>query len=404
MALFLVSTVRRNCPAQEPSGYIYVVDPRQERVVQRCDIVEPLYRELDQNPRGGMRGGKGISIRPDQAALANFSLILRYDPQWHLLGAISHPSCAGIHDILFDGDRLWAAAARADLLVQFDLDGNLRRHFYLRQPSPALRDLNWSPPVLLSGQDIQAGATDFRHPHNVEKETYDRAHVNSLCRLPDGSLIASLGFVYNDRYASLLRLKIRLIRLGVWPALKSANRAARRALGLKQKNMDQNLVVKPAKAQSAVVRIAEDGRHTLVLELKDITAPSHSLLALPDNSLIYLNTTDGSILHIDPQAGRLISATGISSNGFLRGVAPLDGSRLLVGSRGDLITFDLPAKKVQNVLQITRDPNEAVYDIKELPEHYALPPTSFAEHFAQTTGSKNPEFLFKESPGMRLRS
>lgn len=399
MPLFLVSTVRRRCPVDEPSGYIYVVDPHQRQVLQRCDIVEPLYRELDNNPRGGMRGGKGISVRPDQIALANFSFILRYDPQWNLLGTISHPSCAGIHDILFDGDHLWVAAARADLLARFSLDGTLESYNYLREPSPAIEQLGWNPPVLLNREEILNGQTDFRHPQNVEKETYDRAHVNSLCRLPDGDLVVSLGFVFDDRYANLLRLKIRLIQWGIWPAFKAINRGVRRALGKKQKNMDQNLVVKPAKAQSAIVRISPHGERSLILDMKNITAPSHSLLALENGSVIYLNTTDGSVLHIAPQSQEVISSTNVAKDGFLRGVTRLDERRLLVGSRGELIIFDLTNKAVEDRFKITADPNEAVYDIKGLPAHYALPPISFAKHFSQQTGLKDPGELVRK-PGM----
>jgi hypothetical protein len=393
MSLFLVSTVRRRCPADEPSGYIYVVDAQKCQVLQRCSIIEPLYRELDNNPRGGMRGAKGISVRPDQIALANFSFIARYDPNWNLLGTISHPSCAGVHDIQFDGDHLWVAAARADLLLQFDLAGVLEKHFYLRQPSPAIHELGWKPPVLLDGDQIYQGKTDFRHPLNVVKETYDRAHVNSLCRLPDGDLLVSLGFVFDDQYASLLHLKNRLIRWGIWPAFKAINRGVRRALGKKGRNMDQNLVVKPARAQSALVRITPAGERSLTLKLMNITAPSHSLLALEDGSVVYLNTTDGSLLHIDPQARLVRSTTQIATAGFLRGVTTLDKSRLLVGSRGELITFNLPGKVVEERQQLSSDPNEAVYDIKALPEHYTLPPVSFADHFSRQTGLSGPQEL-----------
>lgn len=399
MPLFIVSTVRRRCPADEPSGYIYVVDPHQRRVVQRSSIVEPLYRELDNNPRGGMRGGKGISVRPDQIALANFSFIQRYDPQWNLLGVITHPSCAGIHDIFFDGDSLWVAAARADLLMRFSLAGTLMDYIYLRQPSPAIEQLSWQPPILLDEEQILNGRIDFRHPQSVEKETYDRAHVNSMCRLPDGDLLVSLGFVFDDQYASLLRLKIRLIQWGIWPALKALNRGVQRALGKKQKNMDQNLVVKPVKAQSALVRINSDGERSLILKMNHITAPSHSLLALEDRSVVYLNTTDGTVLHIDPHYGRVLSTTQVATGGFLRGVTPLDERRLLVGNRGEIIVFDLPARTVQDRIVLTADPNEAVYDIKELPAHYALPPLSFSEHFTRQTGLTSPQELYKH-PGM----
>lgn len=393
MPVFLVSTVRRRCPADEPSGYLYAVDPQAGRVIQRSAIVEPLFREMDNNPRGGMRGSKGIAVRPDQIALANFSMIFRYDPQWKLLGAITHPSCAGVHDIVWQGDRLWAAAARADLLAQFNLDGQLERFCYLRQPSLAVQALGWKAPALLSDEHIRQGRLDLRHPQNAEKETYDRAHVNSLCFLSTGDQLVSLGFVFDDRYANLLRLKIKLIQWGIWPAFKAANRLLRRALGKGQKNMDQNLVLKPARAKSALFRIAADGRRSLVLTLNDITAPSHSLLALPDDTAVYLNTTNGNVLRIDPAAGKILSDTNVATNGFLRGVTRLDEQHLLIGSRGELITFAWKDCVVKGRMQLTADANEAVYDIKELPDHYALPPLSLAEDFARQTGHPDPGYL-----------
>jgi hypothetical protein len=59
MTTLLVSTVRRHTPSDEPSGYIYAVDLEKSQVVQRSSIIEPAYREVDDNPRGGMRGSKG---------------------------------------------------------------------------------------------------------------------------------------------------------------------------------------------------------------------------------------------------------------------------------------------------------------------------------------------------------
>ena len=141
MTRLIVSTVRRHTPSNEPSGYIYAVDWDARQILRRCSIVEPAYREVDDNPRGGMRGSKGIAARPDQIALANYSMIFRYDPQWNLLGVITHPSCAGIHDILYDGITLWAASARTDMLVQFDLQGNLLQYHYLPRASEPQRCL-----------------------------------------------------------------------------------------------------------------------------------------------------------------------------------------------------------------------------------------------------------------------
>lgn len=387
MKRLLITTIRRHTPFTEPSGYIYVVDPEQQRVLQRSYMSEPAYREADTNPRGGMRGSRGISIGPDQIAIANASVIYLYDPQWDLQGIISHPSAAAIHDIHFQGKTLWATAARNDLLLQFDLSGKLLKHFYLRQPSPATRSLKWQPRVLLSSESIQQGAIEFRDPRTHDEETYDHAHVNSICYLPNGDMLLSLGLVLNPSFSTLLRIKARLVRAGVWPKLLAANRQVRSVFRMK-KNVHSDLIVQPARARSAVVRIAPDGTHNLVLTLNGATVPSHSLLALQDETVIYLNTTAGSVVHFAPQSGQVLSDTRIT-DGFLRGVTPLSNDRLLMGSKNEMITFDLRGLKVVETCKITQDPNESIYDIKALPDHYDIPPESFEDHFIQSTGIRS---------------
>jgi hypothetical protein len=387
MERFLITTIRRHTPYTEPSGYIYVVDPKRQVVLQRSYMIEPAYREVDTNPRGGMRGSRGVSIEGDHIAIANASVIHLYNPQWNLQGIISHPSAAAIHDIHFNGGTLWATAARNDLLMQFDLSGKLLKHFYLRKPSPATHALNWRPRILLTPESVRQGAIEFRDPRTHDEETYDHAHTNSLCFLPNGDMLVSLGLVLNTSFSTLLRIKARLVRAGVWPRLLAANRQIRSALRMK-KNVHSDLVLQPARARSAVLRLAPDGAHHLVLALNGATVPSHSLLALPDETVIYLNTTAGTVVHFSPETSQVLSETKITE-GFLRGVTPLSGGKFLMGSRNEIITFDLNGLKVMDVFKFSEDKNESIYDIKGLPDHYAAPPESFEDHFVQSTGIKS---------------
>jgi hypothetical protein len=332
-----------------------------------------------------MRGSKGIAVRNDQIALSNYSMIYRYDPQWNLLGVVTHPSCAGIHDIMFEGDTLWVSSARTDMVMQFSISGELLRYFFMREPSPATDALKWNPPVLLKGDQIYEGVIDFRDPRTHEKETFDRAHVNSVCVLPNGEVLVSMGFIFGGDFAALLRLKKQLVKWGVWRGFVAVNRRIRNAFEKNSKTMDDNLITKPAKAQSAVVRISSDGTRSLCFVLPNVTAPSHSLHNLPDGTVIYLSTTDGSVLHIDPRSGDILSSTKVT-DGFLRGITSLDDRTLLLGTRGELLTYDLSAKRVVKRMKIPMDLNEAVYDIKRLPSHYSMPPLSFEEHFKKVMG------------------
>ena len=387
----LVSTTRRHVPATELSGYLYVIDPTSQKVLQRSLMIETPYRELDTNPRGGLRGVKGISIRPDQIAIANSLMIFRYDPAWNLLGTIHHPSCAAVHDIAFDHDTLWVTSARTDILLQFALSGQLLRHYYMRESSPALRKLGWNPPLLMNGADIRNGKIDFRNPLTHNQETYDRAHLNSLCFLSNGDMLVSLGQVIGADYAGFLGINVFVMRLGLWAFVLKINRKLRslsreakqlKAQGATAKDTQSGLVIRPGSSQSAVLRISHDGAHELCLVLPGVSAPSHSLLTLPDDRVIYLNTSESAVIHFDPRMGRIISSTKVTG-GFLRGACLISENNLLLGSRGELMIFDLSRLEVVSRFQFTQDANESVYDIKLLPENYQLPPLSFEEHFMQ---------------------
>jgi len=386
MTILLVSTIRRHIPYTEPSGFLYTIDLKQERILRRCHIIEPAFREVDNNPRGGLRGSRGIALHENQLALANASAIYRYDPQWNLLGVITHPSCAAIHDIIFQDNKLWVTSARNDVLMQFDLNGNLLRHHYLRDRTPALEALDWKPRLLLRSEQIRQGKTDFRDPRTHDLETFDAAHVNSVSILPNGDVLVSMGLVLTTKFATLLKWKKKLIDMGLWSSLLAANRRVRDGLGLR-KNVHSDLVLQPAKGRSAIVRIQPDGSQSVCLTLSEITVPSHSLLLLPDEKSVYLNTTAGEVVHFEPYTGEVLSSTKVTE-GFLRGVKALNKDTLILGSKGELLTFDIPTRRVLGTMRLSDDPNESVYDIQFLPEHYSLPPLSLEKHFEDLAGYK----------------
>jgi hypothetical protein len=388
----LVSTVRRHSPPSEASGYLYVVDLEKEALLQRCTIVEPAYKQRESNPRGGMRGSKGISIRPDQIAFANSMMVFRFSPNWDFLGLITHPSCAYIHDILFQEDTLWVASAYSDLLVQFDLSGNVLESIYLRQPSQALNELNWKPPQLFNDRHIYQGSIDFRDPVLHDQITYDNAHVNSMAILENGDILVSLGFIFGDEFAALLRLKVWLIKRKIWPYVLLGNKYARKLLHSQGKNSDDSLVVKPVQAKSAVIRISPDGVRRLSLALSNLDTPSHSLMVLPDQTAVYLNTAESVIIHYEPISGDILSSTPVSP-GFLRGVGMLSENTLVIGNKDTLLYYDLETKSVLSKICISKDPLESIYDVKPLPDHFAMPPASFEALVYQATGCKSPEEL-----------
>ena len=377
MTNYLISTVRRHISVSETSGYLYTLDFENQLLLQRTAFIEPPYREFDNNPRGGLRGCRGISLNTEQILIANASYIYRFDAQWNQLGEISHPSCNAIHDILLENSSVWLASARNDLCVHLDFAGNILEFINFRDHALAFNDLGWHPPKVLNSDTIFKGLIDFRDPRTNDDETYNRAHVNSICSLKNGDKLISLGLVLNDKFAQLLKIKKWLYQAGCWQYILSINRKIRNILKL-GKGMHTDLIFSPPQGKSAVIRLAKNGILSLCLAIDNVTTPSHSLLPLPDDTVIYLNTTLCHVIHFDSASGVILSSTKVT-DGFLRGAALLPDGNIIMGSNGKLIVFNLKELKISNVILLTSDPNESVYDIKELPNHFALPPLALAE-------------------------
>jgi len=380
MTVLLVTTVRRNCPPHEPSGYVYALDWAERRVLRRTPMIETLHRPHDPNTRGGVRGAKGIGLGAGDLFIANYSHVFRFSANWEPMGAFTHPSCASIHDIELHEGGLWVTSSRNDLVFQFDLEGRMVRCLNLRDDSAAQRALRWRPPRLLSLQDVRAGAIDFRDPRTHDLETYDAAHVNSLCVLPNGDMLVSLGIVWG-RMTTLFRAKKRLQKWHLWSSFVTLNQGLRKALRLKSP-LHSQLVVQPAKARSGVVRVRPDGACSLCLEIPGVSVPSHSLRVHSDGTVLFLNTSAGAIVQFDPAGradqGTLLAATNVSG-GFLRGLAHLSESVVVVGNKTELLSFDVARRQVVSRWTYTSDASESVFDVKVLPAHFALPPAQFPD-------------------------
>jgi hypothetical protein len=144
MDTFLVSATCRHSGPHEPSGYLFTIDLAERRVTGCCPVIEPPHRDADPNPRGGMRGAKGIAVAGDRVFVANASVVHCFDSAWDVVGAVSHPSCGSLHDIVWRDGTLWVTSCCNDLLCQLDLEGRLLDYFSPRDDAELCRDAGWS--------------------------------------------------------------------------------------------------------------------------------------------------------------------------------------------------------------------------------------------------------------------
>lgn len=395
MTRLLITTTCRKSKLDDPSGHLYVFDLNRWEIAHRGSIIEPPYRDVDPNPRGGFRGGKGIAIVDNQIILANSVGVFLFNQNWDLLKVISHPSCSGIHDIFLDRDNnLWVTSARNDLLFKFDLDGNLLKFFYFRQEQPAISGIPWTHPTLFSNEEIENGQIDFRDPRTHKVTTHDTVHVNSICQQPDGSMLISLGLVVGEKFSTLMKIKDFFTQLGLWSWIVRVNQYARDIFSI-EKDRHSDLILQPAKGLSIIMRIHPRGDMLPCLMIDNVFVPSHSVLGRADGTAVYLNTTNGEILHFKPENGQIISKTNVS-NQFLRGIAQLSVDDLVVGSQNTLLLFSLKTLEIRKQVNLSNDLNEAVFAIHEFPEKFLLPPISFESRLGKLVGFNDKEAIFEK--------
>lgn len=379
MPLLLISTSLRYSRQDQPSGHLFVYDLEKQTILRQSEIIEPPYRNADPNPRGGFRGLKGISIDGDQVAIANASTVFLYDHNWQPITYFWHPSCSGIHDIELINDQIWVTSSRNDLLLCFDKQGSIVRHYDLRKSKIVKALAPRRLRSLFTDQQVLSGKIDFRDPRTHDLAITDTLHINSLAFLDNGDLLISCGLF---RVVDKLQLHKLNNFLKMHPLLNRIPGIIRKIKPVMiTKDKEGPFEAAPISSKqsfSLLLRIDQNDYQQPGLMLTDCKYPSHSIRILQDRSALYLNTTSGEIVHFNPITNEILSETKIGTK-FLRGARQLPDGSLMVGDNNFLIHFDLENQQVISKLPLTEDAAEAVFDINILPQYFELPPLSFVK-------------------------
>lgn len=376
MTILLISTTRRHTPTNEISGKLITFDLDTQSVIKETTIVEPPFRHLNPNPRGGIRGLKGISVFGDRLAVANSSSIFLYDRNWHKLTVIEHPSLAGIHDIFFTGDSVWVSSARNDLIANVDLNGKMLDLIDLRSVEAYRSAFKNLPEPLQTKEGIYAGGINFRDPTTHDEAAADSAHVNSVIIGQDNALYFSAGLIRRSEHLGVLKWKNMLARWGMLkPALKVNDLIISTFLKRKKKNKNET-VASPFSGKSLLLRRTSDGIIGSLLQIPGVSVPSHSIRQLDETKVAYLKTFSGELLIYNLESGT-IDRSFKAGEKFLRGLTKLDDKLLIAGDGNDIVIIDPQNERVVARYQISEDINENVFDILKLPDGFDLPPDDF---------------------------
>src|SRR4051812_24729533 len=212
MRLVAVSSVIRAATLGAPTGFLRVLDLDSNRILFRGFAPDSRFARDDPNPRGGLRGAKGISCDRERAAIAVADRIQIFDSSWRKLGDFTHPWFGQLHGILADPDGIWVTATACDMLLKMSWEGEVLDSWFWRDDAE-LRG------VLGLGRlpHFDAGR-DYRDPL-ATGGSFDTVHLNAVARSARG-LLVSFGMIRarhtirRDRREGLLIRPLETIPLG----------------------------------------------------------------------------------------------------------------------------------------------------------------------------------------------
>lgn len=367
MTRAVVTSLVREADLDEPSGFVRVIDLESGRVLTTLAMPESRLRARDPNPRGGLRGAKGVGAHGDRLVLANAERLFVLDRRWRLVAEVTHPWLAGIHDLLCEPGGIWVTCASSDLLLRFDWRGELRDEWtWRREPALAAALGFQSPPRFRT--DL-----DYRDPAVAHTGVHGIAHLNGVTRGRDGLLVA-LGRVLPPALVRALRIRGDAARLaaraGFGPAAVGAVRR-RRARRLTRARVP---VERFPGSSSAVVSLAGEPR--IVLRVADVTVPNHNVHE-EEGLLVYNDSNRSRLVGVDRTTGRERHEAPVpGAPPFARGLAALGDGRFLVGSQAPAAvhTIDLAAGRILDSHDLGGKEHECVYAIALLPSRFDDPP------------------------------
>jgi len=330
----VITSTIRFAPPGEASGYFRVLALEEGSTSFIAPLPESLYRAHDPNPRGGQRGGRGVSVHGGRLVLANAERMFVLDTSWQLVDEISHPLMANVHDLLAEERGIWVTATGCDALLLMGWDGQLEDYWMFRDNRRLVRKLDF-PRGSLPRFDP---SLDYRDPR-LRYERFNTVHVNGVARGSEG-LLVMLGRVYS-------------LREQTW-----------------------------RDASSVVVSLSEAGarltssKASIVCRRDGIDVPNHNV-AEEDGLVIVNDSNRNCLVAYDPRRNEERHVVPVPGRpAFARGLARIGPRLWLVGSQAPAAVYAVDLERGEIVASYALDAaeNETIYAISPLANEFADPP------------------------------
>ena len=367
-----VSSIIRHVPAGRVSGLLRVIDLDSGRVLLAAAVPQSAHRASDPNPRGGLRGGRGVSFSDDRFVLANAERLFVFDRAWQMVSELTHPWTADIHEVLAEADGIWVTCAACDLLLKLGWAGDVLDAWLWRGDRGLTHQFGFR-----SLPDLQEGI-DYRDPRQRDHTVQDIGHLNAVAR-GRGGLIVSLGRVLSP--GAYRRRRVT----GLLAKAAGATVVGRPALASLTRRRWDRLLTSPlpmpdlGRGSSALVLVRESNgtlrdapSATVLARQGELRFPNHNVLQVRD-LLVYNDTNNGRLVALDQGGGAGTRSVQVPGQpGYARGLAWLGDETFVVGSQRPTAvhTIDLAAGSVTSSLVIGRDPLESVSSVAVIPDSF----------------------------------
>jgi len=322
---------------------------------------ESAYRDKDPNPRGGLRGARGVSVFGDRLVISNAERLMIFDLAWNLVSEMTHPLMGGVHDILAEKDGIWVTCASSDLLIRMDWQGNLTSDWEWRLDKTLVTTLGFKSVPKVNRN------LDYRDPETMRDGVRNMVHLNAVNRSPNG-LLLSFGRILSSRAYKKAKVASALGKvaktLGLQPRRNHPTPNSMLPVGVIEDS------------SSAIVLVKDDGTVQICTQANGTRVPNHNIAQIND-TLIYNDSNDGRAVIVSLEKKREDRSIKIPGNpSFARGLAIMDDDTIFVGSQApvSLYQIDLRVGEISAELRLDGEPNESIYGICPLPEEFADPP------------------------------
>lgn len=361
----LVTSIVRHADLEHASGFVSVLELNTGRVLMKSPVPESRRRARDLNPRGGLRGARGIAFCGNKLALANSERVLVFDTNWRLKNEITHPLMGGIHDLLSDPEGIWVACTSADLLVRMSWDGELISAWEWRADARLRSQLGFGYLARVNRR------IDFRDPETSRSAPHNLAHLNSIHRSGD-KILVSLGRVIPPQSYKRLVLTGWIGRIA---QLMGVRRSSTTKSGLQPGGIPASR--RPG-SRFAMLELDEHQQANLIFSQSDIEVPNHNVAVFQDR-ILYNDTNRNEVVSLDLKEDCEQRLPIPGAPGFLRGMA-LSGRNVFVGSQAPAAVYqvDLERWAIKREFLLDGVSGESVYGVAPVPDVFADPPAQLS--------------------------